>query len=317
MVLSSLRHWLKSRRQKPGSVRGFDAACEEVWTCHHADKRNMERDQRWPDSSSRVVAHRQETACPIHAVRPEVPVALAGVDERMMAKAPADRDPSAAAVAEALALFAAGRAPRPPRPRRRLLLAAAALLAVAAAAAVLVRVQTDKGEVTLQTDDPTIELVVAKGGKLVRIVDPKSGQKWELDPEKFQLGLADSPDGLTIDLDGPRPFILGRKGEKLVTITRAPPAEKPGAAARASPVDKAGQVRRIEWWSTAHDISIHVYHTTFSPNGRLYLAGGDAGELRLWDVATGKLVHEFKGHEGWTSGAAFTPDGKYTSGGDN
>jgi WD40 repeat protein len=63
-------------------------------------------------------------------------------------------------------------------------------------------------------------------------------------------------------------------------------------------------VRRIEWTGA------HVYHTCFSPDGRSYLAGGDVGQLRLWDVETGKQLQEFKGHDGWTSQATFTPDGK-------
>jgi WD40 repeat protein/predicted Zn-dependent protease len=70
------------------------------------------------------------------------------------------------------------------------------------------------------------------------------------------------------------------------------------------------QVRRAEWWDAAQNFGVHIYHTAFSPDGRSYLAGGDIGPLRLWDVATGKQLQEFKGHEGWTTEAAFTPDGK-------
>jgi tetratricopeptide (TPR) repeat protein len=69
-------------------------------------------------------------------------------------------------------------------------------------------------------------------------------------------------------------------------------------------------VRRVGWRDTVQNIGVHIYHTCFSPDGRSYLAGGDVGPLRLWDVETGKQLQEFKGHEGWTSQAAFTPDGK-------
>jgi WD40 repeat protein len=74
---------------------------------------------------------------------------------------------------------------------------------------------------------------------------------------------------------------------------------------------KAGQVRRIAWQDTVQNIPAHIYHTTFSPDSRSYLAGGDIGPLRLWDVATGKQLREFKGHDGWTCQAVFTPDGKH------
>jgi WD40 repeat protein len=69
-------------------------------------------------------------------------------------------------------------------------------------------------------------------------------------------------------------------------------------------------VRRIAWHDDAQHIPAHIYHTAFAPDGRSYLAGGDVPQLRLWDVATGRELHEFKGHDGWTSCAAFTPDGK-------
>lgn len=81
---------------------------------------------------------------------------------------------------------------------------------------------------------------------------------------------------------------------------------------------KATQVRRIEWHESGlhghrirgfHGMPVHVYYTAFSPDGRSYLAGGDTGPLCLWDVATGKQIREFKGHEGWTCNAVFTPDG--------
>jgi WD40 repeat protein len=69
-------------------------------------------------------------------------------------------------------------------------------------------------------------------------------------------------------------------------------------------------VRRVHWPDTTQNIPAHLYHTCFSPDGRSYLAGGDVGPLRLWDVATGRQLQEFQGHDGWTSQAAFTPDGK-------
>jgi WD40 repeat protein len=72
----------------------------------------------------------------------------------------------------------------------------------------------------------------------------------------------------------------------------------------------ARQVRRIAWQDNFQNIPVHIYYTAFSPDGRSYLAGGDISQVRLWDVATGKLLREFKGHNGWTCNAVFTPDGK-------
>jgi WD40 repeat protein len=48
----------------------------------------------------------------------------------------------------------------------------------------------------------------------------------------------------------------------------------------------------------------------FSPDGTLLATGDAEGELRLWEVATGKLVVNFAGHLGWVWSLAFSPDGQ-------
>ena len=262
-----------------------------------------------PHVQMTLAAHQEETPKPLSATRPDVPAALAAVLRRMMAKSPVDRYQTAAEVVAALAPFVAedplppvpSIEPAPKRPRRLLAAIAAAALVVAAllAAAVVVRIQTPRGEVAIETDDPNIEVVVTKGGKIARIVDPQTHHAWELDPEKFEIGMADEPDGLTIALDGKQPFTLKRKGEKLVTITRRPPPNAP-------PVEEPAEVRRIAWINPAGPVN--VINTAFSPDGRLYAAGGDDGRVRIWKASTGELTREIT-NAGWTWGLAFTPDG--------
>jgi WD40 repeat protein len=67
---------------------------------------------------------------------------------------------------------------------------------------------------------------------------------------------------------------------------------------------RAEVVHRIGW------PGVHVYSTTFSPDGRHVLAGGDSNTLRLYEVKTGALVRELTGHGHWIGHALFTPDGK-------
>jgi len=63
------------------------------------------------------------------------------------------------------------------------------------------------------------------------------------------------------------------------------------ASGRAAPAPEekldGKEVRRIDWPGN------HVFHTGFSPNGRLYFGGGDTGTLRVWEVATGKQLGEY------------------------
>ncbi len=49
--------------------------------------------------------------------------------------------------------------------------------------------------------------------------------------------------------------------------------------------------------------------TEFSPDGRLYLGGGDNGPLRIWEVGSGDLVRQLP-----LLNALFTPDGKLVFG---
>jgi len=48
----------------------------------------------------------------------------------------------------------------------------------------------------------------------------------------------------------------------------------------------------------------------FSPDGKLLARGGYDRTVRLWDVATGRELAAFKGHDGAVTALAFSPDGK-------
>jgi WD40 repeat protein len=235
-------------------------------------------------------------------------VELVAVVEKMMAKEPARRYQTPAEVAAALDSVStvAGAVPPPTRrPRRRRGWPVVAVgIAAAAVAAVLLgafvfRIATDKGEITLQTDDPDIEVVIKRGGELVRIIDLKSKQTWELDTAKMQIGLADQPEGLKIELPGKEPFTLRRGDRGRLTITRQPKDKGEQPAARVT------RVQSLIWGADPTDT---VCGVALSPDGRLVVVSR-WGRSRIYDVQSGKHVADIP-----AAMTAFTPDGKQVVG---
>ena len=86
----------------------------------------------------------------------------------------------------------AGNPPSDPRPRRSLAMPIAAALAMLAAGAgflalVTYRIQTATGELVIESDDPSIEVIVKQGGKQVTIVDPKTKHRIELNAGQLRV----------------------------------------------------------------------------------------------------------------------------------
>src|SRR5262249_58662540 len=99
---------------------------------------------------------------------------------------------------------------------------------------VIYRIQTDKGEIVIQTEDDDVEVVVKQGGKVVTIYDPKTKQKLVLSSGAYELELDGKPTGLKLDLDS---VTLRRGDVKIAKIEREPPPP-PGPA-------KPGEIRRF------------------------------------------------------------------------
>lgn len=72
--------------------------------------------------------------------------------------------------------------------------------------------------------------------------------------------------------------------------------------------DMATKLLLREFTNTERAASVNV--AVFSPDSRLLYTGG-FGPARLWDVRTGKIIHELKGRKSIVGDAAFSPDGKY------
>jgi WD40 repeat protein/serine/threonine protein kinase len=261
-----------------------------------------------------------------------LPAAFTNLVLRLLSPEPDRRGAGAAAVAAELErIVRPAAAPRRLRPRW--LWAAGLLLPlVLGLAGVILVLRTPAGEVTVETDDPNIELT-ARGPDLVRIRDLKNGTVLTLDAGKYTLAMADDPDGLTVDLpDGP--VVLRRAGAKVVTITRRRPVPVavPGAPAPGEPVpadglDRAAIPRAALAWLGRGDpdqappelvavlgdgrlrVMPRASVPVLGPDGR-WLAVPSRSDVVLFDAHTGQYVRSLRGHSDLVYTARFSPDGR-------
>jgi WD40 repeat protein len=57
----------------------------------------------------------------------------------------------------------------------------------------------------------------------------------------------------------------------------------------------AGEVRAVAW----------------SPDGKLIASGGKDNVVRIWEAASGRLIHTFAGHTDWIRSLEFSGDGRF------
>ena len=149
-------------------------------------------------------------------LRPDVPLVLCRVVERMMAADPEKRFAAPGEAAAALEPFVQER--KAEKPRRWLWAAAALLLAAAAGAvgAAVYTFRTAKGTIEIVSDDPDVA-VMAKGrdGKVV-VIDEKTGRKVSLAPGEYDLQLEEGGKKLELSTDR---ISLTRNGTVIVRVT--------------------------------------------------------------------------------------------------
>jgi WD40 repeat protein len=139
------------------------------------------------------------------------------------------------------------------------------------------------GSVAFAPDGKT--LAVAPGDATIHLYDPATGKELAESARRMVRSqcLAYSPDGKLLAVAGMSLLLLNATtGE---------------------------EVRRLDGCAQGD------YAAAFTPDGRLLAAGGRDGNVRLFDVATGKETRRFEGHKGqqreaWVAGLAFSPDGK-------
>jgi hypothetical protein len=245
----------------------------------------------------KIDAHRDPARGP-QAI-PGASPGLFDVVARMMAKDPRDRFQTAGDVAAALEPFAAAVEPTPTPTRqpdgRGWLIAAGVLFAAVglALAGVVYRIQTDKGEVVITPLDDTVEIVLLKGGKEVRVLDTKTNKSVTLPVGEYDVMVKNKPDDLTLKTDK---VTVMRGKEVLVLIERSPAKPQGGTVAPAATVLPGG-------WKRLHRLPVPdgtaatwLHYPRWSPDSQRLLAQefipGKQIRQTVWDMKTGAVLHQ-------------------------
>ena len=169
---------------------------------------------------AKLKAHAELVPESLTKLRSDVPQELSNIVARMMAKKPAERFQTPAAVAEALAPFAKPAA-SPPRRRVRTMVAALCM-GVAALLAGVIFVQTSKGRVEILSEVDDVEVVIKQGGEQIDFFDATTGSqvKW-LPSGEYEIKLKGNRND--VEIEG-NIFKLSRWGKVIVSLKRKPDA---------------------------------------------------------------------------------------------
>ena len=86
----------------------------------------------------------------------------------------------------------------------------------------VIRIATDQGEISIETEDPNIQVEILKDGKLVRVVDTKTDQSFSIRSGNYEFRAAPaagSETGVTFDVT-PKQLVMNRGQQQIVKVTK-------------------------------------------------------------------------------------------------
>ena len=126
----------------------------------------------------------------------------------------------------------------------------------------------------------------------IQIQDLASGKTWETEHEISTMEmdrLAFSPNGEMLVTSGVTSFVWeSASGKRLATLAS----------------------------SEAPETQAPINVLAFTPDGQLLIAAGAAADIRVWEVATRRWIHDLRGHVPRVRSLAVSPDGRTLASGD-
>ncbi len=238
------------------------------------------------------------------------------------------QSPSVAKSAEVPALSTTGRRPWLP-------ISIAAALVGFVTLGILLTINSRYGRITVDSDDPNVEVTVSQDGKQVAIVNADSDWSVRVNAGQYELDLGNSKDRFQID---PDTVTVSRRGRKMVRITRQLPREQADSPTRE--VADTGTLAALppsiaSYSNGAMKVNLHaeLHHegyaagatgcatdAVFVLNGKALATSDTTCTIRIWDTETGQLSRSWQTEKrgGGTLSLAMLPDGKsVVSGGIN
>jgi hypothetical protein len=241
---------------------------------------------------STLLAVAGERPCPPQESNPELPPPLCHLIERLLAKRPEERPPSAIAVVRTIEAIEQDDTPavptKQPARRRRLprwLAAAAVLLGLLGAACFLfgpaiLRYAANEGELLIVIDDPQVQAVVDQAGVTIRDRAKEREYKvrvgrHDLKSGKYVLEVTETGGDVRLFT---KEFTITRGDRVSVTVTSDPKALRGAAAARAPrPADKA-----VSWTAKEPHLFADPAHGLTDVIDFRDLAGATPDQFRDW-----------------------------------